>query len=238
MAHARHLNAVRGPVDEVTVTMPTLPSLPPPTGPPPGEKAARRPSVEQITLAAVLVIVVLGTAGWFLLKPASSSSTAARPRTGSSATAATPTAPTVTPTAATVRPTATTAVHKPAKGKALTQVAYLKAGNAVCAALTRSITKLALSPAGKPAAGYVTKVVQLVEGAQVRLGKLRAPAKDAPQWQKIRAMVAHQLVLDRQYATALAQGDEQRLISLTTSVNAAQAQTAAAFRAYGLTACG
>lgn len=218
---------------------PMPPSAPPPAGPPPVTRAARRPSVERITLVAA--VVVLGAAGWLLLKPASSSANAVRPQATPTATAVSSTAAAATSAALTVTPTATplrTAGGAARTGEAPTKAAYLKAGNAVCVALHKNFDKLGPAPEGKPAAAYITKLVRLAEGAQVRLRALRAPARDAAQLRKIRTRFNHLMALDRQLATALAHDDEQQLISLSPRVNAATAQVAAAYRAEGLTACG
>lgn len=235
-AGTRGLNVAPQPADDPSMTMPplsALPSVPPPTGPPPGEKAARRPSVEHIILGVVLAVVVLGAAGWFLLKPGSSTSTAARSPVSPAAATVRPTATTVAPAAKAVR----TAVPKPAKGHALTKVAYVKAGNAVCAALTKDIAKLGRFPDGKAGGPYVTKVVRLIQGAQTRFGKLRAPAKDAGTLQKIRTTVAHQVALDKQLATALGHGDQQQITSLARPLDITLARLTAEYRAYGLVAC-
>lgn len=201
--------------------MPTLTPAEPTT---PTSKISR----EHLVLGAILAVVVLGAAAWFLLKGGSGAT--ATPKTM-------PGKPAATTTAAPA-----VAVVPVAKKPVVTaqKAAFLKAGNKICTTMNAQEKALGNFPSTTTAAEakFLAKSVAYTSHALARLRALHAPAGDAAKLKVMYADVAHLNALGAGAERALLAGNKPAAAKLMDQIAAAGDKANAAFNAYGLTVCG
>lgn len=219
--------------DATAMTMPFLPSdqqppTQPPTTPPPGETASRRPSVEHIVLGAVLIAVVLGAAGWFLLKPGSSSS-AAKPLVRPAVTMVATPAPTTS---------APAVAKKPAKRTAA-QTKYFVAAEAVCTKETK-VQKALSDPAANAASevAYLHKVEALGKAEIAHLAKLKEPAGWRSKLKEIDAINVQGLAALNHYIAAVKDGKAAAAATYEKALTTLSDKSDALYDSLGMKACG
>jgi hypothetical protein len=192
-----------------------------PSSLPPSEKPSRKLSIEHIVLGAVLIAVVLGAAGWFLLKPGSSSSA------GKVATKPTATA--------TAKPVVVATPPTPPAARA----AFIAAGNKVCTKMNTASKALGSFPAKLPAqATFISKQIAITKHALAQLKKLKNPAADKVVLKKLYADVVHLDVLGAQAVKAMHSGNDKASKTLLVKIDAASNKANKAFTSYGLGVCG
>lgn len=204
----------------------TMPTLAPPEPSTPTSRFSR----EHLVLGAILAVVVIGAAAWFLLKGGS----------GSAAPLVQPTKPAATTTPAVpVLPAAVVPVVKKPVVSAK-KAAYLKAGNKICTTMNAQERALGDLPTKNTAAEakYLARTEVYATQALARLRALHAPAGDAVKLKKIYADAAHVNALGTSAEKDLLAGKKPAADKVLNTLVAASIKLNAEFNAYGLSVCG